>query len=272
MARRSALINVMVNAAFKAARGLRRDFGEVEHLQVSRKGPADFVSTADRKAEQILFEELSHARPDFGFLMEERGAITGRKSTRWIVDPLDGTTNFLHGLPHWAVSIGVQENGQVIAGVIYDPLKDELFWAERGIGAYLNDSRLRVSGRAKLEDSVLATGIPFMGRGDHTKFLAEMAEIMPTVAGIRRYGAASLDLAYVAAGRYDGFWESDLEAWDMAAGVLIVQEAGGYVNDLDGGSAMLKKGSIIAANDHLQAPLARMLKRVHRGLKTDSAE
>jgi len=266
MARRSALVNVMVTAAMKAARGLRRDFGEVEHLQVSRKGPADFVSIADKQAEQILHEELSKSRPDFGFLMEETGAITGKKGIRFIIDPLDGTTNFLHGIPHWAISIGVQENGQVIAGVIYDPLKEELFWAEKGIGAYMNDSRLRVSGRGKMDEAVLATGLPYKGHGAHEEVLAELTEIMPAVAGVRRFGAASLDLAYVAAGRYDGFWESNLQAWDMAAGVLIVQEAGGYVTDFKGGDAMLKSGTVVAANDRLHAPLERMIKRVHRGL------
>lgn len=268
MARRSPLINVMVSAAHKAARHLRRDFNEVEHLQVTKKGPADFVSKADQKAESILYEELSKARPDFGFEMEESGTIKGKRADqRFIIDPLDGTTNFLHALPHWAISIAAEENGQLIAGVIYDPIKEELFWAERGVGAYCNDTRLRVSGRGKMEQAVLATGIPFMGHGDHAVFMKEMEAIMPTVAGVRRFGAASLDLAYVAAGRFDGFWEAHLCSWDMAAGIVIVREAGGYVTDYKGTSDMLKSGTIVAANSSLHAPLERIIKRVHRTLK-----
>ncbi|MFC3052704.1 inositol monophosphatase family protein [Kordiimonas pumila] len=268
MARRSPLINVMVSALMKASRGLRRDFGEVEHLQVSMKGPADFVSLADQRAEKTIYEELSNARPDFGFLMEEGGEIKGkREDIRFIVDPLDGTTNFLHGVPHFAMTIAVEERGEITAGVIYAPLTDELFWAEKGQGAYVNDSRLRVSGRKKMESALLATGIPFLGREGHDTFIAEMQEFMPKVAGIRRFGAATLDLAYVAAGRFDGFWEAGLSPWDMAAGILIVREAGGYVSDMAGGSNMLKTGGIIAANDQLHAPLERAIKRVHRGLK-----
>lgn len=267
MARRSPLINVMVAAAMKASRNLRRDFGEVEMLQVSKKGPADFVSMADEKAEQILHEELARVRPDFGFLMEEGGAVEGKRADiRFIVDPLDGTTNFLHGLPHWAITVAVEERGEITAAVTYAPLTDELFWAERGQGAYLNDTRLRVSGRAKMEEALLATGIPFHGREGHEVFMAEMAEFMPSVAGIRRFGAASLDLAYVAAGRYDGFWEAGLHSWDLAAGILLVREAGGYVTDIKGGTDMMNSGSIIAANDRLHAPMQRVLKRVHRSL------
>jgi myo-inositol-1(or 4)-monophosphatase len=267
MARRSPLINVMVSAVMQASRNLRRDFGEVEQLQVSKKGPADFVSMADKKAEQILHEELARVRPDFGFLMEEGGEIEGKRpEIRFIIDPLDGTTNFLHSVPHFAITVAVEERGEITAAVTYAPLTDELFWAERGQGAYLNDQRLRVSGRGRLESALLATGIPFMGRDGHETFIAEMEEIMPKVAGIRRFGAASLDLAYVAAGRFDGFWEANLQAWDIAAGVLFVREAGGYVSDMDGGQDMLKKGTIIAANDQLHAPLQRVIKRVHRGL------
>ncbi len=267
MARRSPLINVMVSAAMKASRGLRRDFGEVEQLQVSRKGPADFVSIADKRAEKLLFEELHTARPDFGFLMEEHGEVKGKRDDiRFIIDPLDGTTNFLHGIPHFAMSVAVEERGEITAGVIYAPLTDELFWAEKGQGAFMNDTRLRVSGRIKMESALLATGIPFKGRDGHELFLAEMKEIAPQVAGIRRFGAATLDLAYVAAGRYDGFWESGLNAWDVAAGVLLVREAGGYVTDFDGKQNVVEAGTIIAANDRLHAPLERMLKRVRRGL------
>lgn len=267
MARRSPLINVMVSAVMKASRGLRRDFGEVEQLQVSRKGPADFVSMADKRTEKMLFDELHHARPDFGFLMEEGGEVKGaREDARFIIDPLDGTTNFLHGIPHFAISVALEERGEITAGVVYAPITDELYWAEKGQGAYVNDTRLRVSGRGKLEESILATGIPFKGRDGHEKFLAEMQEIAPEVAGIRRFGAASLDLAYVAAGRFDGFWEAGLSQWDVAAGILLVREAGGYVSDYAGRQDVLKSDSIVAANDRLHAPLERMIKRVHRTL------
>ncbi len=266
MAHRSAIINVMVSAAFKAARGLNRDFGEVENLQVSRKGPADFVSAADTKAEQVLFRELSKARPDFGFLMEEGGVVEpeGGSTSRWIIDPLDGTTNFLHGLPHFAISIAAEERGDLIAAVIFDPLRDEMFWAERGRGAYLNDKRLRVAARGKLEDALLATGIPFKGRGGYDEFEYELSAFMRQVAGIRRFGAASLDLAYVAAGRFDGFWERNLQPWDIAAGVLLVREAGGFVTDINGGRRMLETGHLIAANDRLHGRMLGVLKEAEK--------
>ena len=268
MARRSPLTNCMCKAAMKAARNLRRDFGEVEQLQVTKKGPGDFVTKADEKAESILLEELSHDRPDFGFLMEEGGEIKGKRGDiRFIIDPLDGTTNFLHGLPHWAISIAVEEQGELTSAVIYDPLKDELFWAEKNVGAYLNDTRLRVSGRNKMEDAVLSTGIPFVGRGGEAEFMAELAEFMPSIAGVRRFGAASLDLAYVAAGRFDGFWEANLQSWDMAAGILLVKEAGGFVSDMSGGRDMMTTGNIIAGNASLHSPIERVIKRAHRKLK-----
>ncbi|WP_374763224.1 inositol monophosphatase family protein [Yunchengibacter salinarum] len=267
MSRRSPVMNVMVSATMKAAKGMRRDFGEVEQLQVSRKGPADFVSVADERAERILQEELQRARPDFGLLMEEKGEIAGKGDSRFIIDPLDGTTNFLHGLPHFAITVALEERGEITAGLVYQPITDELYWAEKGTGAYLNDTRLRVSGRDRMERALLATGIPFHGRPGHVEFHAELAEFMPSVAGIRRFGSAALDLAYVAAGRFDGFWEHGLNAWDMAAGILIVQEAGGYVTDLSGGKDMLKRGDIIAANDRLHAPMERVIKRARRKLK-----
>lgn len=272
MARRSALMNVMVGAAMSAARGLRRDFGEVEHLQVSKKGPSDYVTKADKMAEDVIHEELSNARPDFGFIMEERGFIPGAAgdSPCWIVDPLDGTTNFLHGIPHFAISIALKEKGEIIAGVIFNPIADEMFLAEKGQGAFLNDTRLRVSGRAHLEDSILATGIPFKGRcsdEDFTLFSAQMTALMPNVAGIRRNGAAALDMAWLAAGRFDGFWEKNLKCWDLAAGLIILKEAGGYAKDFNGTNNILESGSIIAANDKLQLPLERVLKRVERDLK-----
>lgn len=258
---RSALINVMSRAAEKAARGLVRDFGEVEQLQVSRKGPGDFVSQADLQAEKILRQELSKARPDFGFLMEESGSSPGReKGQRWIIDPLDGTTNFLHGLPFWAVSIACERDGEIIAGVVYEPIRDEMFWAEKGAGAYVNHQRLRVSSRRRLEDVIVATGIPYKGRGDHPAYLAQLKAVMAATAGVRRCGAASLDLCYVAAGRFDGFWETHLSAWDIAAGALIVAEAGGFVSELGGGRKYLESGSVLAANPALFPDLGKLLR------------
>ncbi len=260
MATRSALITVMARAAERAAKGLVRDFGEVEHLQVSRKGPADFVSVADTKAEKILREDLAKARPDFGFLMEESGASKGKDpDQRWIVDPLDGTTNFLHGLPHWAISIALEKAGEIVAALVYEPVHDEMFWAEKGQGTFLNHRRLRVSERRRLEDSVVATGMPFKGRGGDARFLAELQAVMPEVAGVRRWGSAALDLAYVAAGRYDGFWERGLSPWDTAAGVLLVTEAGGFVAEIEGGRNPVFGGSVLASNAHLHKPLAKLL-------------
>lgn len=263
MAGRSPLINVMVRAAEKAAKGLVRDFGEVENLQVSRKGPADFVSVADTRAEGIIREELAKARPDFGFLMEESGATKGKEDARWIVDPLDGTTNFLHGLPCWGISIALEREGEIVAGVVYEPVHNEMFWAEKGQGAFLNNKRLRVSERRRLDDSVIATGIPFKGREEsHPRFLKELAALMKEVAGIRRWGAASVDLAFLAAGRWDGFWERGLNSWDCAAGILLVMEAGGFVSEIGGGRNPVYGGSLVAANAHLHLPLASLLRSI----------
>jgi myo-inositol-1(or 4)-monophosphatase len=262
MAQRSALMNVMVKAAEKAAKSLKRDFGEVENLQVSRKGPADFVSTADFNAQKILREELARARPDFGFIMEEvdGAADTSGKPERWIVDPLDGTSNFLHGLPHWAISIAAEREGEIVAGVVYDPIKEEMFWAEKGLGAYSNNRRLRVSARTDLTTCLIATGIPFAGVMDHDpKFLARMSAIMPRVAGIRRFGAAALDLAYVAAGRYDGYWEAGLQAYDVAAGILLVKEAGGFVNPIEVGKNPIFDGEVVASNTAIHDGLIKLI-------------
>src|SRR5690348_4532649 len=262
MAVRSALVNVMAGAALKAARGLIRDFGEVEQLQVSVKGPSDFVSSADLKAEKILRAELAKARPGYGFLLEEGGASSGSDlHHRWIIDPLDGTTNFLHGIPHWAISIALERDGEIVAGLVYEPLRDEVFWAEKGTGAFVNDRRLRVSARRNLAEAVIGTGIPFRGHGQHEPYLKTLGAVMAATSGVRRAGSAALDLAYVAAGRFDGFWEFGLQIWDIAAGILLVREAGGYVTDLSGGHAMLATGDVLAANDHLHLPLARLLKQ-----------
>lgn len=257
---RSAIINVMVQAALKAGRSLARDFGEVQNLQVSLKGPGDYVSLADKRAEEIVFTELSRVRTGYSFLMEERGEIVGDDPQhRWIVDPLDGTTNFLHGIPVFAVSIALERQGQLVAGVIYNPAMDELYTAERGGGAFLNDRRMRVAARRELADAVLATGIPHLGRGQHGQALIDLRNIMGEVSGIRRFGAAALDLAYVAAGRVDGFWEDDLKPWDMAAGMLMIREAGGYMSDRSGGQDMLESGSIVAGNEVIHAKLLKQL-------------
>jgi len=267
MAVRSALVNVMIKAAEKAGRALTRDFGEVENLQVSRKGPADFVSTADRKSESILHDMLAKARPEFGFLMEESGAIEGAKGGgRWIVDPLDGTTNFLHGLPHWAISIAAEQDGEIVAAVVADPLADEVYWADKGAGAFVNGRRIRVSARQRLEDSLIATGAPFKGHGDVGAFSRDVSEILKHTAGIRRFGAAALDLAYVASGRFDAFWEDGLHPWDVAAGYLLVVEAGGFVTQIDGGRDPVATGSVLAANSALFRPVGDLL-RSARGLK-----
>jgi myo-inositol-1(or 4)-monophosphatase len=248
----SALVKVMIDAARKAARGLARDFGEVTELQVSKKGAADFVSAADLKAEQTLFEELTRVRPGYGFLGEERGEVPGTDKThRWIVDPLDGTTNFLHAIPHFAINIALERDGRIVAGVTYNPSTHDLFWAERGRGAFCNDKRLRVSARTRLDEAVIATGIPFLGHGQHARFLKELHGIAQRVAGVRRFGSAALDLAWVAAGRFDAYWERDLSAWDVAAGTLLVTEAGGMVSDANGGDNLLTEGSVCAANPAL---------------------
>jgi myo-inositol-1(or 4)-monophosphatase len=271
MAIRSPVVNVMANAALKAARGLLRDFGEVEQLQVSVKGPGEFVSTADLRAERTLKAELARARPGYGLLFEESGEAEGSdRHHRWIVDPLDGTTNFLHGIPHFAISIALERDGEIVAGIVYEPTRDEMFWAEKGAGAFLNDRRLRVSARRRLEEAVIGTGIPY-GGGDHATYLATLARIMAATSGVRRLGAAALDLAYVAAGRYDGYWEFGTQPWDIAAGILLVREAGGFVSDLAGGQTMLTSGDVLAANGPLHLPLAALLKEAIRAAAPDAA-
>ena len=260
MALRSALWTVMTGAAQKAARALKRDFGEIENLQVSQKGPGDYVSAADIKAEKILRTELTKARPRFGFLMEEAGEVSGEDTHhRWIIDPIDGTTNFLHGIPHFAISIGLEMDGEIIAGLVFNPITDEMYYAEKGKGAFLNDTRLRVSARGNLNESVIATGIPFHGRPGHKPFLAQLERVMAEVAGVRRMGTASLDLAYVAAGRCDGFWEAGLKPWDIAAGIILVREAGGYITEMNGGKNVLASGNVVAANPKLHKQLMALV-------------
>ena len=256
---RTPTMNVMVKAVEKASRRLRRDFGEVENLQVSRKGPGDFVSSADKRTEKILFEELKAARPKFGFLMEEGGEVKGEDTNhRWVIDPLDGTNNFLHGIPHFCISVGLQRQHEVIAAVIYDPIKDEMFYAEKGEGAYMNDRKLRVSGRDKLEDSLIGNGGASIKR-DSDQYFDQLKTISSHVGCMRQSGSAALDLAYVAAGRFDGFYEAHLCAWDLAAGILMVKEAGGYVCDFDNDDRMIDKGQIIATNMELFEPVKKLL-------------
>ncbi len=257
----SANLNIMLKAARKAGRSLVKDFREVENLQVSSKGAGDFVSRADIAAEAILKEELMGARPTYGWLAEEGGEEAGQDPTRrWIVDPLDGTTNFLHGLPHWAISIALEHKGQVVTGVIYDAAKDEMYFAEKGEGAFLNDSRLRVSDRKVMIESIFATGVPFGGRADLPETLQDLARLMPTCAGVRRWGSAALDMAYVAAGRYEGFWERRLNAWDLAAGLIILREAGGLAEPLAPGGNILEDGDIVCANEAIFSTFAKVIR------------
>jgi myo-inositol-1(or 4)-monophosphatase len=258
---RSATVNVMARAIEKACKGLVRDFNEVEHLQVSQKGPGDFVSTADLRVEKTLRMELEKARPTYGFIMEEGGVVKGEDPHNdWVIDPIDGTSNFLHGIPHFAVTVALKRDKEIIAGCTYDPIKDEFFWAEKGLGAYLNDRRIRVSTRKNLNECLLVTGFPFAGHGDSKAFNEVLGRVMPQVAGVRRFGSAALDMAYVAAGRFEGYWEADINPWDIAAGIILVKEAGGHVRDLEGGHDMLTKKTILASPEHLHAKLMDIIK------------
>ena len=265
MVSHSGLITVMQRAVRKAAPRLRRDYGEVEQLQVSQKGPGDFVTMADKRSEQTIVEELRAARPDWGMLLEEGGEIKGDPNKpRWIVDPLDGTTNFLHGVPHFSISIAVEDKKadgtpEISHGLVYQPMTDESFWAEKGRGAWLQDRRLRVSSRRNLDEAMIGTGIPHFGRGNIAQWSRIFGAIAPEVAGIRRFGSAALDLAWVAAGRMDGFWEEDLDIWDSAAGVLLVREAGGYVSDYRGQTRMFERREYLAANGDLHSKLHKLL-------------
>ncbi|MBH0239398.1 inositol monophosphatase family protein [Methylobrevis albus] len=257
---RSPLMNVMIQSVRKVGRALARDFGEIENLQVSMKGPGNFVSAADRKAEKTLFEELSRVRPGWGFIMEERGVVEGSDAQhRWIVDPLDGTTNFLHGIPQFAISLALERAGVIIATVIYNPVTDELFSAERGSGAFLNDRRLRVAARRELADAVIGTGHPHIGSDGHVDHVRRLRHVLAGTAGIRSTGAAALDLAYVAAGRFDGFWQAGLEIWDVAGGLLLVREAGGYVSDFEGKDKMIERRQIVAGNEEIQRKLVGLI-------------
>ena len=265
MVSHSGLITVMQRAVRKAAPRLRRDFGEVEQLQVSRKGPADFVSMADKRAEQTIVDELRNARPDWGMLLEEGGEVAGNPDKpRWIVDPLDGTTNFLHGIPHFSISIAVEEKrpdgrGEITHAMVYQPVNDEEFWAEKGRGAWLQARRLRVSSRRDLADSIMGTGMPHCGRGNAAQWAKIYSAVGPEVAGVRRFGSAALDLAWVAAGRMDGFWEDDLDIWDTAAGVLLVKEAGGFVTDYRGSDRSFERREYVAGSSAIHSKLQKLV-------------
>jgi myo-inositol-1(or 4)-monophosphatase len=261
----SALMNVMIAAARKAGRGLARDFGEIEQLQVSVKGPGNFVSAADHRSEDTIYKELSKARPGYGFLMEERGLVEGPDKThRWIVDPLDGTTNFLHGIPLFCVAIALEREGEVVCALVYNPILDELYTAEKGQGAFVNGRRLRVAARKTLGDAVISTGIPHRGRTGHGRFLSECKALMEKVSGIRRTGSAEIDLAWVASGRFDGYYEHGLQPWDIAAGMLLVRESGGYATDADGGHTLLETGTVVAGNQVVHKALLEVLAGVRR--------
>lgn len=258
---RSALLNVMVTAVTKAGRSLTRDFGEIENLQISLKGPGDFVSAADIKAEKTLRDALNKARPGYSFLMEEAGVIDNGSEHRWIIDPLDGTTNFLHGNPMFAVSLALESRGELVAGVIYNPITEELFTAEKGRGAFMNDRRLRVAARTAMDECLICSGIPALNRKGHGVALWEQRNIMTGVAGIRATGSAALNLAYTAAGRFDGYWESGLQPWDVAAGMLMVREAGGYVSEPDPKASIYETGRIVAGNEAVHRNLREILNR-----------
>jgi myo-inositol-1(or 4)-monophosphatase len=263
MAYQSPALNVMIAAARKAGRPLIRDFGELENLQISLKGPGDFVTHADQRTEKLLIEELSKARPGYGFVGEEGGTIEGKdKSHRFIIDPIDGTSNFLHGIPHFAISIALEREGQIVAGIIFNPVTDDLFMAEKGHGAYLNNKRLRVASRKDLPSCLFATGLPFVGREGHARAMAETAGVLGASAGIRRFGAASLDMAYVAAGRFDGYWEHGIKIWDSAAGLVLLREAGGVVSDFTGRTDGLSGQDIVCANEHIHPQLLKLLRGI----------
>ncbi len=255
------LVTIMVKAAESAAKALARDFGEAEQLQVSKKGPSDFVSAADKRAEKSIHHTLVKARPEFGFLMEEGGTFEGKDpNRRFIVDPLDGTNNFLHGIPHWAITIAAEENGEITAGIVFDVVRNELFWAAKGTGAFIRNRKIRVSSRNDLEMSIVTCGSPAKGRGDHERFSKDMAAVLPAVSGMRRMGSAALDMAYVAAGRVDAYWERQISPWDVAAGVLIVREAGGFVSEVNGGKNAVYGGSILASNAGVYQDMRSLLK------------
>ena len=257
----SANINVMVKACRKASKTIIRDFGEVENLQVSLKGPGDFVTASDKKVEKILIDELQKARPKYSILSEEIGEINNDQSFKWIIDPIDGTANFLHGIPHFAISLGLEYEKEIICGIIYDPIKDEMFTAEKGNGSYVDNKRMRVSSRSKLKDCIIFTGGPKMGSADQEISLKEYNLFSSKVlTPIRKLGSASLDMAYVAAGRCDGFWQRNLKYWDIAAGIILVKEAGGFVTDFQGENQYMQNKTILVTNSKINEEMIEVLK------------
>jgi len=256
----SANINVMIKVCRRAAKILIRDFGEIENLQVSLKGPGNFVTASDKKVEKIIIEELQKARPTYSILSEEAGKINNDESFKWIIDPIDGTANFLHGIPHFAISIGLEHDGEIICGIIYDPIKDEMFIAEKGNGAYVNNKRMRVSSRSKLENCIICTGGPKKDSKDRESTLEEYKKFSSRVfIPIRKLGSASLDMAYVAAGRCDGYWQKDLNYWDIAAGIVLVKESGGFVSDFNGNNQYIKNKTILVTNSKINKEMMEVL-------------
>ena len=254
-------INVMVNACRKASKVLIRDFGEVEKLQVSVKGPGDFVTITDKKVEKILIDELTKARPNYSVLSEETGEIKNDEEFRWIIDPIDGTANFLHGIPHFAISVGLEKKGEIICGIIYDPIKDEMFTGEKGNGSYINNQRMRVSGRKKLKDCIIFTGGPRQTAQDKELSLKEYKNLsLKLLTPIRKMGSAALDMAYVAAGRCDGFWQRNLNHWDIAAGIVLVKEAGGFIKDFKGENKYIENENILVTNSYISEEMLEILK------------
>ncbi len=257
----SANINIIIKACRKAIKPLIRDFGEIEKLQVSVKGPGDFVTASDKKVEKILIDELSKARPNYSILSEEIGEIKNDEEFKWIIDPIDGTSNFLHGIPHFAISIGLEQKKEIICGIVYDPIKDEMFIAEKGNGSYLNNQRMRVSARQKLKDCLIVTGGPKISSTSHKKILSEYKSFSTNViTPIRKMGSAALDMAYVAAGRFDGFWQRDLNYWDIAAGIILVKEAGGFVTDFNGEDKFIESKTILVTNSRINKEMIEILK------------
>jgi len=257
----SANINVMIKVCRKAAKTLIRDFGEIEKLQVSLKGPGDFVTASDKKVEKILIDELQKARPNYSILSEEIGEINNDESFRWIIDPIDGTSNFLHGIPHFAISIGLEHDKEIICGIVYDPIKDEMFTAEKGNGSYINNQRMRVSSRSDLKDCIIFSGGPRYDSENRELTFEEYKKFSLKVGiPIRKFGSGSLDMAYVAAGRCDGFWSRDLNYWDIAAGIILVREAGGYVTDFNGENKYNQNKTLLAGNSKINREMIEILK------------
>ena len=254
-------INIITKACLKASRSLIRDFGEIENLQVSTKGPGDFVTSADKRTEKIIIEELQKAHSDYGIITEESGSInTGNKNNRWIIDPIDGTTNFLNGIPQFAISIGYEEESEIKCGVIFDPIKNEMFCAEKGNGAYLNNSRIRVSNKKKLKDALLVTGGPRQSSKIKKEIFSEFVEVSNNILSpVRKFGSAALDLAYVACGRFDGYWQRELNYWDVAAGIIILKEAGGFVNFFEENNKDPLKRNILASNSNIHDEFSNLI-------------